>query len=114
MFEATLFNSWGYGTERKALRTDIPNIGVFNPEGIYILKSNKDIELTIYKISCKDKIRLIRQLNREENPNVEEIIRRYQTDSLDFLDLDFDYIELSNNTPEEGEVSVKTILDKLN
>ena len=31
-----------------------------------------------------DKERLIRQLNREENPDVEEIIRRFSTDKADF------------------------------
>ena len=41
--------------------------------------------LKIIYIVASDKERLIRQLDREENPDIEEIIRRYQTDNIDFL-----------------------------
>ena len=48
----------------------------------------------MYYVTAKDKTRLLRQLNREENPNVDEIIRRYKTDKEDFCDLDFHYNEI--------------------
>ena len=70
------------------------NIGVFNPEGIKNLQRN-DINLIVYRIVAPAKTRLLRQLNREENPDVDEIIRRFHTDNLDFCDLNFQYTEIS-------------------
>ena len=80
MIEATSFNDWFYGTSYDTLRSDVPNIGVFNPDGIRALQGRPDIDLTVYKVVCKDKTRLLRQLNRENDPNVDEIVRRYKTD----------------------------------
>jgi hypothetical protein len=40
MLEATVFNNWCYGTSIKNLDKDALNIGVFNPEGVEILRSN--------------------------------------------------------------------------
>ena len=60
--------------------------------------------MKIIYIVASDKERLIRQLDREENPNIEEIIRRYQTDSIDFLELEeYDYTIL----PNEDSVTLK-------
>ena len=47
MLEATIFNDWCYGTSTKNLALDKLNIGVFNPEGVEILKDNPRINLTI-------------------------------------------------------------------
>jgi hypothetical protein len=55
----------------------------------------------------------LRQLNREENPNVDEIIRRFKTDSIDFMDLNFNYIEVKNDTYDDLEASVKEILSQV-
>jgi hypothetical protein len=43
-----------------------------------------------------DKIRLLRSLNREENPDCAEICRRYFTDAEDFADIEWDYIPIFN------------------
>jgi hypothetical protein len=40
-------------------------------------------------------------LDREDNPNVKEIIRRFNADEEDFLDIDFDYIKINNSTLED-------------
>jgi guanylate kinase len=85
MLEWTRFNNWNYGSSIEQLDEDKINIGVFNPYGIYNLSKNPNIELSIYKINCSDKTRLLRQLNRENNPDVKEIIRRYHADEEDFL-----------------------------
>ena len=79
---------------------ELPNIGVFNPEGIQSLKQEKDIDLYVYRIKCSDKERLLRQLNREIKPNVDEIIRRYKTDKKDFsvFDAEGDYQIIDNET----------------
>jgi hypothetical protein len=34
-------------------------------------------------VDASDKTRMLRCLNREKNPNVDEIVRRYQTDKRD-------------------------------
>ena len=112
MLEATMFNNWFYGTTYESLRSDCINIGVFNPAGVEALMLHKDIEVQVYYVRATDKVRLLRQLNREEDPDVQEIIRRYKADEIDFADLDFDYIELDNNTLEDLDTAVKKILGK--
>ena len=112
MLEYTMFNNWFYGTTYESLRSDCINIGVFNPAGVEALMLHKDIEVQVYYVRATDKVRLLRQLNREEDPDVQEIIRRYKADETDFADLDFDYIELENNTLEDLDAAVKKILGK--
>lgn len=88
MLEATCFNDWFYGTMASDL-IDGWNIGVFNPEGWESLNQMKSPDLHVYGfyVSAKDKTRLLRQLNREENPDVHEIIRRFKADEEDFANL---------------------------
>ena len=110
MLEATCFNDWFYGTSYDSLRSDCVNIAVFNPEGIDSVMAHKNnIELVVFYIEADDKIRLIRQLNREEHPDVHEIIRRFGADEIDFEDLDFHYNALTNNTPDDLEYCVKVV-----
>ena len=87
--EATVFNDWCYGTQLSALNKDKLNIGVFNPTGIETLQQDNRIDTYVVEIKATDKERLIRQLNREEDPDVNEIIRRFKTDEADFADSDF-------------------------
>ena len=55
------------------------------------------IDLTVYYVQASDKERLLRQLKREEDPDVKEIIRRFSADEQDFNDLtDIDYQVLAN------------------
>lgn len=113
MLEATNFNDWFYGTSYDTLRSDVLNIGVFNPDGIRAIEGRNDIDLKVFRITCSDKIRLLRQLNREENPNVDEIIRRYKTDKDDFCDLEFAYCEVENNDEKDLELGTCAILSQL-
>lgn len=113
MFEATCFNDWFYGTSVQSLNKNTINIGVFNPDGIDALMSNPEVELTVYRIIATDKNRFLRQLNREENPNVKEIIRRYSADNEDFCYLDFPYIALNNNTKNDLIKAVEIITKEL-
>ena len=69
------------------------NIGVFDPQGVRNL-IQLGYSVIVFKLHVPDKERLIRQLNREEDPDIEEIIRRYQTDKEDFTNLDFPFISL--------------------
>ena len=93
--ETASFNGWHYGTRLEDLRLDRVNVGVFNPTGIKSLAANDNILLHIIYVKASDKTRLLRQLNREEEPNVKEIIRRFSTDEADFKD-DKNFITLGN------------------
>lgn len=87
--ESAEFRSWHYGTRLSDLDSHKVNIGVFNPSGVYQLWDLRDeLDLTIVYVQTNDKVRLIRQLNREEEPDVDEILRRYRTDQWDFIDFD--------------------------
>lgn len=96
MVEATIFNDWCYGSCLEHMNEDGINIGVYNPEGIGILQSIPDIMVYSIFVDAPDKVRLLRQLNREENPDVKEIIRRFGADEADFspdnlIDIHFQY-----------------------
>lgn len=110
MLEATEFNNWFYGTEIKSLRKDMINIGIFNPEGVECLLADNRLEVIVIKIECSDRIRLVRALLREENPDIDEIFRRREADNIDFDVLDFTYLEYIN----EGEVPVDELADEIN
>ena len=84
MIEAKIFNNWCYGTRKQDLTPGKINVGVYNPEGVYDLAENKDIDLCVFYILATDKTRLLRQLNREKDPDVHEIVRRFGTDEADF------------------------------
>lgn len=83
MIEKTEFNNWWYGTDLFTFVDNKINIWVANPTGIKTLL-NLGIEMNIYYVDAPPKIRLLRALNREANPDVEEIIRRFSADNLDF------------------------------
>lgn len=110
MLEATVFNDWCYGTSLDSLDNTKVNIGVFNPAGIESLMTHSNIYIVVYYVRTSDKNRLIRQLSRETNPNIEEIIRRYQADNFDFADLPFHYNEIDNNTLEDLEYNTKVVV----
>ena len=88
--EATEFNNWFYGTPINSLVKDKINIGVFNPAGVEALLEDSRLNVTVVRVNCSEKTRLMRCLSREENPNCEEICRRYFADKKDFSTMDID------------------------
>ena len=56
---------------------------------------------------------MLRQLNREEHPDVDEIVRRYKTDKEDFSNLNFCYTEIENEDEEDMELAVEAILQDM-
>ena len=87
MIEATIFNNWCYGTSYNNVSKTCLNIGVFNPEGVEILRTQSaKIDLKLIYLEANDKDRLLRQLNREKEPNCYEIVRRFGTDENDFAE----------------------------
>jgi guanylate kinase len=98
MLECTNFNNWWYGTSLNSLDKDKVNIGVFNPAGIMSLSKNKNIDLRVFYVRAPARERLIRQLEREQNADVREIIRRYEADETDFANLNFIYEDIKNSS----------------
>jgi guanylate kinase len=90
MLECTVFNDWFYGTSYDSVRSDCINIGVFNPTGVESLMARPDVDLKVIRVVAEDKTRLLRQLNREEYPDVREIVRRFNADWMDFDGVDED------------------------
>lgn len=115
MLEATEFNNWHYGTALSSLSTDKINVGVFNPEGIRCLMEDNFVDLTAYYVQVEDKERLIRQLIREVDPDVKEIIRRFSADEKDFEDLeDIDYQVIINQDKNDVFRAVGLIAGQFN
>ena len=96
----TTFRSWFYGTSKKDLDENKINIGIFNVAGVESLLKLPTCEVLPVYIHTYGKLRLIRQLTREENPDCVEICRRYVSDEKDFLNINFAYKVIENNTDE--------------
>lgn len=112
MLEAAVFNDWCYGTQVSSLKENEINVGVFNPEGIETLREDKRINLLAVQLECPDKIRLIRQLNREQNPDIDEVFRRYKADREDFIDFKADIV-LDNVYKRDFDKNIKAIQNKV-
>lgn len=98
MLECSTFRDWFYGTSYESVRSDCINVGVFNPTGIESLMDRPDVDVIVFRVRASDKTRLLRQLNREEHPDVHEIVRRFHTDWVDFAEFEAPYIEIQNET----------------
>ena len=79
------FRGWHYGTLASSIKPNCFNIGVFNISGVkQLLKLPSDqYHIIPTCIIASQKTRLLRQLYREEHPDCDEIIRRYQADTID-------------------------------
>ena len=103
ILEYTTFNDWYYGTSYSSLNPDKINVGVFNLTGIRRLLSFKDIIETLpVWIQANEKTRLLRSLKREQNPNCEEICRRFLADKKDFSNINFDYEIFLNDSDKDN------------
>ena len=114
---STFFKNWYYGILTDSLCDDTKiNIGAFNPEEVKrfktsLKKRNIDFELGIYRLLTTPKERLLRQLQREKNPDVDEIVRRYEADKRDFKNIDTNLYAkcLFNNTEEDLNLNIEII-----
>ena len=113
LIEASSFNNWFYGTGKSSLKEDKINIGIFNPDGIESLLLDKNCKIMVYYIQAEDKTRIIRQLNREEYPNIEEIFRRYKADENDFYNLPFKYKVITNESRKDIDKNIKQIYEEI-
>lgn len=86
------FRGWLYGTLWDDYDPKKLNIGIFNPRAVEYLNDYDNMDITTIYITAPDKDRLLRQLNREDNPDIKEIIRRYGTDEIDFDEAELKYL----------------------
>lgn len=107
--ESTTFRGWHYGTAIDDLAEDRINIGVFNRAGVETLRKMGDIELLDIFISATDKERLMRQLTREEEPDVKEIVRRFSTDEKDFKDFKISPNQVVQN--HNADIAIQNLED---
>ena len=118
MLETTEFNGWRYGTGLFTLEKEKINVGVFNPAGLRELRSNDAIDLDIFYIKAPDKTRLLRQLNREKNPDCQEICRRYFTDKDDFCNLESGFPDITVLNNDVGLINlgncIHAVINKVN
>ena len=102
------FRGWHYGTLASLIKSNCFNIGVFNISGVkQLLKLPSDqYHIIPVFIIASQKTRLLRQLNREEYPDCDEIIRRYQADMIDLApdNLNFWHLVESNDFKEDANV----------
>lgn len=109
IIEYTEFRNWMYGTQLKAFDKDKINIGIFNPASIEKILTDNRFDVLPIQIITSNKIRLLRSLNREENPDCKEICRRFLSDEKDFESINFPYI-VYDNTKNQIELD-NSILD---
>lgn len=120
MLETTSFNGWYYGTTISSLDPKKINVGVFNKYGIQTLLNDERVEVYPIYFLVDDHIRLSRCLNREKNPDCDEICRRFLVDKQDFSDIPFEHQTLNNNYSWDLTVSAlyslinKACADKVN
>lgn len=112
--EATDFRGWFYGTSYDEIKPDKINVGVFNKEGIECLLEDKKLDVYPVYIEADEKTRLIRSLEREKNPDCNEVCRRYLQDEKDFRDIPFEYYIVKNNDKKLALKRIDKILKSLN
>lgn len=100
MLEATSFREWFYGTALDQLDPEKINVGVFNISGIECLITDPRLQVVPVWVHANNKTRLIRSLEREQNPDCAEICRRFFADEEDFKDIDFEYYGWFNEANE--------------
>jgi guanylate kinase len=109
--EVGQFNGWVYATHIDSLEKEI-NVGTYDIDAVRMLMSDKMVYVIPIYIYVDAKIRMLRLLNREENPNIDEICRRYQADKRDYEQgLGYAYDLVENN---DLDIAVKQIKEIVN
>jgi len=98
---------WYYGSSIDEFQKNKINIIILTPTGIRNILNNNQLEVLPVYIKAPDKIRLLRSLDREENPDCTEICRRFLSDKEDFKNINFLY-ETYNNISSNYENILKS------
>lgn len=94
--EIGVFNNWIYATPIENVQ-DGWNITTCDVDAVNQMLSNmNEIEIYPVYIYASDKTRILRALNREQDPDIKEIARRFLSDDEDYRYIDFDYITINN------------------
>lgn len=105
------FNNWQYGTLEDSLDSNVINIGIFTPDAINIIEDRLDnYNLLVIYLNVKDKTRIKRALDREEEPDIEEVFRRYSTDKKDWADFKC-HLELRNDNRKQEKTNIKILTE---
>lgn len=91
--DTSIFNGWYYGTHINDLDTNKINILVGDNARLLDLLVNDQIDPIIFFIEATGKERLLRCLTREENPDVDEIVRRYSAELEEYDSKEFHLID---------------------
>lgn len=102
--------TWYYGLSKNQLEKSDYVIAIVNPDGKRQIEEKYGDSVVSILIESDDKIRLKRSLDREENPNVKEICRRFEQDSKDFENVSCDYIVYNNRITNRIIEEVKSII----
>ena len=102
MLEAVSFKDNFYGSCLSELDKNKINIAVFELNGIYALLEDPRIDLMCIYIDVDDKVRLLRALKREQNPDCLKICERFLEENKVFADLSgFNYVVFNNSADLE-------------
>ena len=83
--DTSIFNGWYYGTNYDDLDPSKINVLISDNVRVFDLLIDDRIDTLILLVDATGKERLLRCLTREENPDVDEIVRRY-SDEIDEYD----------------------------
>ena len=113
LIQCTSFNNWYYGLEKTELSQECVNVGVFSPIALKELKQKlgNEAEFKIFYIHAPDKERLKRSLDREKNPNVDEIVRRYISDKEEMDNFCNYFYPLYSVLSNETEIEFNNCID---
>lgn len=119
--DTSFFNDWRYGTNIDDLDETKINIIISDSHRLIDLLINTEVDVIIFFIEATGKERLLRCLNREEDPDADEIVRRYIADEEDFGTKEFQlvnrYVRPTVIIPnhdgemEQAVTQIQTILD---
>lgn len=111
LIEASVFNHWGYGSSLDSYSKDKVNILALGIDHLRDFMEFHNNEFDIYpvKVIATSKTRLLRQLNRETDPNVDEIIRRFLSDKKDYSSCDFHHFSLTNETTDQVNYCIERL-----
>lgn len=93
----SIYNQWYYGFSLGSFSREKINITCLDLQQYDSLKDNSLFYIIPVILEVDGKERLLRQLNREQDPNVDEIVRRYIADELEYKNFDLTEIKTFDN-----------------
>lgn len=113
MIEFSIYNNWFYGIHKNSINSDFDYIMVIEPKGYRKLKKKCPNNMSIY-IDVNDKKKLLRSLEREENPDCKEICRRFISDKQLFkgIEEEVDYVIENNGDLDDTIKNIKKLISE--